>query len=68
LLEQIQNGTLLKAPRQAHPVFGFEVPTQVEGIETDQLDPKDLPAATELAQLFKKNASKQGYAATGGPK
>ncbi len=68
LLEQIQNGTLLKAPREAHPVFGFEVPTQVEGIETDQLDPKDLPAATELAQLFKKNASKQAYPTTGGPK
>jgi phosphoenolpyruvate carboxykinase (ATP) len=67
LLRLIQNGELEHVSTQKHPVFGFEVPTQVPGVDSALLDPKDDKAAKKLAALFQKNAHENGYPSRGGP-
>jgi phosphoenolpyruvate carboxykinase (ATP) len=67
LLRLIQNGELHQVPTQKHPVFGFEVPTQVPGVDSAHLDPQDDKAAKKLAALFKKNALDNSYPTRGGP-
>lgn len=55
LLQAIQSGSLNHAPMQKHPVFGFEVPTQVEGVDSQFLGLGDLKKSEDLKKLFEKN-------------
>jgi phosphoenolpyruvate carboxykinase (ATP) len=48
LLDAALSGELDAAPMRTDPVFGFEVPETVAGIDTRLLDPRQCwPAATE---------------------
>ena len=66
IIHAIQNGAINKAPTKKIPYFNLEVPTELEGVATDILDPKDTykdPAewdkqAKKLAGLFIKNFEK----------
>jgi phosphoenolpyruvate carboxykinase (ATP) len=58
LLRAIQSGSLNHAPMQKHPVFGFEVPTQVEGVDSQFLGLGDLKKSEDLKKLFEKNFAK----------
>ena len=62
------SGTLAGAPTRTDPIFGFEIPLTVEGVESNLLDPKSTwsdPAAydetaRELAADIIANAEKAG--------
>ncbi|MBQ5431735.1 MAG: phosphoenolpyruvate carboxykinase (ATP), partial [Lachnospiraceae bacterium] len=66
IITAIQNGSVDKAPTKKIPFFGFEVPTELEGVDTGILDPRDTYAdaseweakAKDLAQRFIKNFKK----------
>jgi len=57
---------VLKAPSKTIPVFGFEVPTELPGVDSGILDPRDTYAnaaewdekAKDLAARFIKNFEK----------
>jgi phosphoenolpyruvate carboxykinase (ATP) len=63
LLDAALSGTLDGAPMRPDPVFGFEVPREVPGVDTRLLDPRstwtDAAAydamARELTRLFRAN-------------
>ncbi|MET0760495.1 MAG: phosphoenolpyruvate carboxykinase (ATP) [Flavobacterium sp.] len=63
IIDRILDGSMEKADTQIIPIFNLEVPTALEGVSTDILDPRstyDAAAewttkATDLAQLFIKN-------------
>jgi phosphoenolpyruvate carboxykinase (ATP) len=63
IIDAILNGTIEKTETQLIPMFNFEVPTTLEGVETSILDPRKTyedvsewtAKATDLAQLFIKN-------------
>ncbi len=63
IIDAILNGAILKAPTKKIPFFGLEVPTELEGVDTGILDPRDTyedPAvwdekAKDLAARFIKN-------------
>jgi phosphoenolpyruvate carboxykinase (ATP) len=63
LLHAALSGTLDGAAMRTDPVFGFQVPLEVPGVETRHLDPRSTwadPAAydakaDELAELFRQN-------------
>ena len=63
IIDAILNGAIDKAPTKKIPYFNFEVPTELEGVATDILDPRDTYAnaaewdekAKDLAQRFIKN-------------
>ncbi len=63
LLNAALSGALADAPTRAHPVFGFEVPTEAPGVDAALLDPRgawdDVDAydaqARKLAQMFTDN-------------
>jgi phosphoenolpyruvate carboxykinase (ATP) len=63
IIDAILNGTIEKTETQLIPMFNFEVPTTLEGVETSILDPRNTyedasewtAKATDLAQLFIKN-------------
>ncbi len=59
LLTAIQTGEIEKAPRVKHPVFGFEVPTNVPGVGAEYLEIPQGPEVQALAEKFIKNA--QGW-------
>jgi phosphoenolpyruvate carboxykinase (ATP) len=67
LLHAALSGALDEAPFRTDPVFGFEVPTHVPGIDTALLDPRSTwadPAAydekaQELAAMFRENFDKK---------
>ena len=63
IIDAIHSGSLLKANYKKTQVFGLEIPTEVEGVPSEILDPvntwTDKKAYDEtllkLAGLFKKN-------------
>ena len=66
IIDAILNGDVLKAPTKKIPVFDFEVPTELPGVDTGILDPRDTYAdptewdkkAADLAGRFVKNFKK----------
>ena len=66
IIDAILGGAILKAPTKKIPYFNFEVPTELEGVDTNILDPRDTYAdpaqweekAKDLAARFIKNFGK----------
>lgn len=58
LLTAIQSGELAKQKTVRHPVFGFEVPTQCPGVDSQWLTLPEGPQVRELAKKFKDNFDK----------
>ncbi|MDD5986860.1 MAG: phosphoenolpyruvate carboxykinase (ATP) [Eubacteriales bacterium] len=73
IIDAILNGAINKAPTKKIPFFNFEVPTQLEGVDTGILDPRDTYAdgtewdakAKDLAGRFIKNFDKYTTNAAG---
>ena len=72
IIDAILNGDILNAPTKKIPFFDFEVPTELNGVDTGILDPRDTYAdaseweekAKDLAGRFIKNFAKyEGNAA-----
>ena len=69
IIDAILNGDVLKAPTKMIPVFNFEVPTELPGVDPAILDPRDTYAdpaewdakAADLASRFIKNFVKYEY-------
>ena len=63
IIDAILSGAINKAPTKKIPYFNFEVPTELEGVATDILDPRDTYAdpsvweekAKDLSSRFIKN-------------
>ena len=63
IIDAILSGDVLKAPTKTIPLFGFEVPTELPGVDPAILDPRDTYAdpaewdekARDLAERFVKN-------------
>ena len=63
IIDAILDGSVLKAPTKTIPVFNLEVPTELPGVDSSILDPRDTYAdasewdkkAKDLAGLFVKN-------------
>ena len=63
IIDAILNGDIDKAPTKKIPIFNFEVPTELAGVDTGILDPRDTYAdaseweakAKDLAERFNKN-------------
>ena len=66
IIDAILNGDILNAPTKKIPYFNIEVPTELPGVDTGILDPRDTYAdpseweakAKDLAERFVKNFSK----------
>ena len=66
IIDAILSGDVLKAPTKKIPYFDFEVPTELPGVDTGILDPRDTykdasewdAKAQDLAQRFIKNFAK----------
>ncbi|MCR4999851.1 MAG: phosphoenolpyruvate carboxykinase (ATP) [Lachnospiraceae bacterium] len=66
IIDAILNGDIKKAPTKKIPYFDFEVPTELPGVDTGILDPRDTYAnaseweekAKDLAARFQKNFKK----------
>ncbi len=66
IIDAILGGAILEAPTKKLPIFDFEIPTQLEGVATEILDPRDTYAnaeewevkAKDLAARFIKNFNK----------
>ena len=66
IIDAILNGDILGAPTKKIPYFNFEVPTELKGVDTGILDPRDTYAdasvweekAKDLAGRFIKNFEK----------
>ncbi|SEQ39620.1 phosphoenolpyruvate carboxykinase (ATP) [Lachnospiraceae bacterium RM5] len=66
IIDAILSGDVLKAPTKKIPVFDFEVPTELPGVDPTILDPRDTYAtaaewdkkAKDLAERFVKNFKK----------
>ena len=66
IIDAILNGDILGAPTKKIPYFNFEVPTELKGVATEILDPRDTYAdpsvwdakAKDLAGRFIKNFDK----------
>ena len=66
IIDAILNGDIVNAPTKKIPFFNFEVPTELSGVDTNILDPRDTYAdaaewetkAKDLAQRFVKNFAK----------
>ncbi len=56
LLEMIQSGELEKAPMKTHPLFGFQVPEKIEGVDAKWLKIPTGDHVIALAEKFKANA------------
>ena len=73
IIDAILGGAILNAPTKKIPIFNLEVPTVLEGVATNILDPKDTYAdgaewdrkAKDLAERFIKNFKKYEYNAAG---
>ena len=68
IIDAILNGDINNAPTKTIPYFNFEVPTELNGVDTGILDPRDTYAdaaqweekAKDLAARFIKNFAKYG--------
>ena len=66
IIDNILNGEILKAPTKVIPYFDFVVPTELKGVDSKILDPRDTYAnpeewdvkARDLAERFIKNFKK----------
>jgi len=66
IIDDILNGAILKAPTKKLPIFDFEIPTELPGVDPKILDPRDTYAnpeewtvkAKDLAERFIKNFKK----------
>ena len=66
IIDAILSGDILKAPTKKIPYFNFEVPTELPGVDSGILDPRDTygdaaeweTKAKDLAQRFIKNFTK----------
>lgn len=66
IIDAILDGSIDKAPSKQIPLFNLEVPTELPGVQTEILDPRDTYAnaeewnekAKDLAQRFIKNFNK----------
>ena len=66
IIDAILNGDILNAPTKKLPYFNFEIPTELPGVDTGILDPRDTYAdaaeweakAKDLAARFIKNFAK----------
>ena len=66
IIDAILNGDIANAPTKKIPVFNFEVPTELPGVDPAILDPRDTYAdpkeweakADDLAERFVKNFAK----------
>ena len=66
IIDAILSGDVLKAPTKKIPYFDFEVPTELPGVDSGILDPRDTYAdaseweakAKDLAERFVKNFKK----------
>ena len=66
IIDAILNGDVLKAETKKIPIFDFEVPTALPGVDPAILDPRDTYAdaseweakAKDLAERFTKNFKK----------
>jgi phosphoenolpyruvate carboxykinase (ATP) len=65
-IDAVLDGTILNAPMRTDERFGFEVPTELRGVPTGLLNPRDTWAdkakfdatADKLVGMFKKNYQK----------
>lgn len=63
IIDAIHSGSLLEAEYTKTEIFGLEIPTAIEGVPSEILDPANtwpdkkahLDALTKLGGLFKKN-------------
>jgi phosphoenolpyruvate carboxykinase (ATP) len=66
IIDAILDGSILSAPKKTIPLFNFEVPTALPGVDSAILDPRDTYTnaedwnvkAKDLAERFIKNFSK----------
>ena len=66
IIDAILGGAIKSAPTKKLPIFDFEIPTQLEGVATEILDPRDTykdpsewdKKANDLASRFIKNFHK----------
>ncbi|MCH5220464.1 MAG: phosphoenolpyruvate carboxykinase (ATP) [Muribaculaceae bacterium] len=66
IIDAILDGAILKAPTKKLPIFNFEIPTELPGVDPKILDPRDTYTnpeewtvkATDLAERFIKNFKK----------
>ncbi len=66
IIDRILDGSIEKANTKQLPIFNFEIPTELEGVHTKILDPRDTyknaeewnTKATKLAKLFINNFTK----------
>ncbi|WP_303644035.1 phosphoenolpyruvate carboxykinase (ATP), partial [uncultured Duncaniella sp.] len=66
IIDAILDGSILSAPTKKLPIFDFEVPTQLPGVDPSILDPRDTYAdasewtakADKLAEMFINNFKK----------
>jgi len=73
IIDAILDGAILKAPTKQLPVFNFEIPTELPGVDSGILDPRDTYAdakvwnekAKDLAERFIKNFKKYENNAAG---
>jgi phosphoenolpyruvate carboxykinase (ATP) len=73
IIDAILGGAIKDAPTKQLPIFGLEIPTKLEGVATEILDPRDTYAdpsewdkkAKDLAERFIKNFKKYEYNAAG---
>ncbi len=73
IIDAILNGDIKTAPTKTLPIFNFEIPTELTGVDTNILDPRDTYAdaseweakADDLAGRFIKNFKKYESNAAG---
>ncbi len=73
IIDAILDGAILKAPTKKLPIFDFEIPTELPGVDPKILDPRDTYAnpeewavkAKDLAERFIKNFKKYENNAAG---
>ncbi len=73
IIDAILNGDVNKAPTKKLPIFGFEIPTELKGVDPAILDPRDTyenaaeweEKARDLAERFNKNFVKYTSNAAG---
>ncbi len=66
IIDAILDGSIANAPMKQLPYFNFDIPTELPGVDTNILDPRDTYAdaaewttrAEDLAQRFTKNFAK----------
>ena len=66
IIDAILNSDIKNAPTKTLPIFNFEIPTELAGVDTGILDPRDTYAdasewetkANDLADRFIKNFAK----------